>query len=750
MAEFIVEDSSRKIQRDVYEQLGKDIVRFLVELITNSDDSYRRLEKSTFATDEYVSSVKKIKIIYNDNDGDGKDYFEVIDYAEGMDEARMKAVFERYGGDNAGGDQYQTRGIFGQGASDVLKASAYSKKKALIKSIKNNKLYQMKYRFDNNDNKFKGEPILINMNVNQFKDFRNKYGIENNGTIFIFGVPETVKVNKKKLLNEIQRNAMLRYILNDKRREVTLQIDSKKNSLAETILSSSQFAFSDDLKLGEENFNFLYEGINLPINVCFYKNLDKNNNETQIIVRDKNNVVFANTMFGYDLNQGVANISGEMVIDGLYELCKKKLNDHINAEAIISPNRTGFDEKKDFYLKLRKEMKPIIDQVIKNYGDKNQGLDITKNKKWNDALKKLNMYAKDFIQEEVGGGNDTGIELPSNGIVFARNNVSLSVGKKYDLKLYINSSIIRPGDTIKLSIDNNSFVNLITDEVSYNNDDEVRENGLVVKSVVLEALTDSGDEMVQLKASFEDRNAFSFIKVITKEIHYPQNGLEFYPSRIKSVYTEIHAGNLYVDTTIFPIGSTIAINANGLALKKSEFVVQETDIIDNGIARLFIESTGGEIDKKYTVSALCNEVPSNLIINIIEKKNDDMGSSGLISGFNITSRKDMLYQRCYLDPTNGIIFINSANVINRLTLEKIDNKDVGNPKFSVTETKFLCDMIAGVAAEAIMKKETGFIASLSSDNPLDAYDQAAVEIGDRKNDCFELLYKVLMNVAEEE
>ena len=127
-----------------------------------------------------------------------------------------------------------------------------------------------------------------------------------------------------------------------------------------------------------------------------------------------------------------------------------------------------------------------------------------------------------------------------------------------------------------------------------------------------------------------------------------------------------------------------------------------------------------------------------------------MGSSGLISGFNITSRKDMLYQRCYLDPTNGIIFINSANVINRLTLEKIDNKDVGNPKFSVTETKFLCDMIAGVAAEAIMKKETGFIASLSSDNPLDAYDQAAVEIGDRKNDCFELLYKVLMNVAEEE
>ena len=748
MAEFIVEDSSRKILRDVIDQVGKDIVRYLVELITNSDDSYRRLEKSPTATEEYISSVKKIKIIYNDMDGDGKDYFEVIDGAEGMDEARMKAVFEKYGGDNAGGDQYQTRGIFGQGASDVLKASALSNKKASIKSIRNNNAYEMKYRFDKSDSKFKGNPQLMSMNVNQFKDFKKKYGIEENGTIFLFGVPENVKVNKKKLLNDIQRNSMLRYILNDGKREVTLQIKSHKNSLPETILSSSQFAFTDDKKLGEENLSFTYEGTTLPISVRFYKNLDKNSNETQIIVRDKNNVVFANTMFGYDLNQGVANISGEMIIDGLYELCKKKLNDPINAEAIISPNRTGFDEKKDFYLKLRKEMKPIIDQVIKDYGDKNQGLEITKNKKWNDALKKLNMYAKDFIQEEVGGGNDTGIEPPSNGIVFARNNVSLSVGKKYDLKLYINALIISPGDVIKISIDNNPFVNLLTDEVSFI-DDEVRENGLVVKSVVLEALADSGDEAVQLKASFEDRNALSFVKVITKEIHYPQNGLEFFPSRIKSVYTETHIGNLYIDTGIFPVGSKITINTSGLVLKESEFEIQESDIIDNGIARLYVESTGGEIDKKYVVSASCNSVVTSLNINVVEKKNDNSGSSGLISGFNIIPRKDMLYQRCYLDPTNGIIFINSANVINRLTLEKIDNKDAENPKFSATETKFLCDMIAGVAAEAIMKKETGFVASLSSDNPLDAYDQAAVEIGDRKNDCFELLYKALMNVAEE-
>lgn len=747
MAEFIVEESSRKVLRDVLDQVGKDVVRYLVELITNSDDSYRRLENSNDATDEYRNKIKSIKIIYDDTAGEGREFFEVVDCAEGMDDVRMKTVFEKYGGDNAGGDEYKTRGIFGQGASDVLKAAAYYNKRASIRSIKNGNLYEMKYRFDKSDVKFKGNPGLVQMNINQLKSFRNKYGIDDNGTIFMFGIPENVKVNKKQLVNNIQINSMLRYILSDSKRCVTLEIKSKKNALKETILTSSQFMFNDENKLSEETFDFVFEGTKLPIKVSFYKNDDKSINETNIIVRDSNNVVFANTMFGYDLNSGVAKISGEMIIDDLYELCKKKLNDPVNAEAIISPNRTGFDEKKEFYLKLRKEMKPILDQVIRDFGNANQGVDITKNKKWNDALKKLNSYAKDFIQEEVGGGIDSGIEPPQSGMSFARTELSLSVGKKYDLKLYINSSMIKPEDTIKITIDNNSFVTLLTNEVNYVAED-IKENGLVVKSVVLEAISDSLGDMVQLKASFNDINALAFVKVITKEIHYPTDGLEFYPKKIKSVFDEKHIGKLFVDTTIIPIGSEITFDVKGLVCHVNSILIKESDIIDNDIAKIEVECTGGEVGKNYSLIAKFNQLSTTLLINIVEKKKDDSGAGGLISGFSIIPREDMLYQRCYLDPTNGIIYINSANIINRLTLDKLENKDKDNPKFSQTETKFLCDMIAGVAAEAIMKKETGFVASLSTDNPMDAYDQANVEIGDRKNDVFELLYKALMNVSE--
>ena len=747
MSEFTVEESSRKILRDVLDQVGKDVVRYLVELITNSDDSYRRLENSPEATEEYKNQVKEIKIIYNDLDGTGKEYFEVIDHAEGMDDSRMTAVFKKYGGDNAGGDEYRTRGIFGQGASDVLKASALSNKRASIRSVRNDKVYEMKYRFDKATSKFKGNPQEISMNKGQFKDFKAKYGIVQNGTIFMFGIPDIVKVNKKQLQSNIEMNSMLRYILNDSKRKVILEIKSQKNPLKESRLSSSQFSFNSSDIISEEKFNFEYEGTILPVELAFYKNEEKASNNTQIIVRDKNYVVFANTMFGYDLNNGVANISGEMIVDGLYDLCKKKLNDPVNAEAIISPNRTGFEEKKDFYIKLRKEMKPILDQVIRDYGNDNKGLDITKNKKWSDALKKLNSYAKDFIQEEVGGGSDIGIEPPSNGIAFARNNVSLSLGKKYDLKLYINSFIIRPGDSIKIALNTNQYLNLLTNEETYS-EEEIKENGLVVKSVVLEAIMDSSEESVQLTASFEDRNALSFIKVITKDIHYPTNGLDFFPSRIKSVYTEVHMGCLYIDTTIFPVGTKVSLEGKGLVLQANEIVLKEDDIVDNGIAKVIVKSTGGEIDKKYIITASCNDVETKLLVTVVESKDKESGAGGLISGFSIIPREDMLYQRCYRDPTNGIIYINSANVINRLTLEKIDNKDKDNPKFSPTETKFLCDMIAGVAAEAIMRNETGFVASLSSDNPLDAYDQAAVEIGDRKNEAFELLYKALMSVAE--
>ena len=54
-----VNDDQRYLRRKIKSALGKDILRYIVELVTNSDDSYRRIEKSN---PEKVNVPKKIYI----------------------------------------------------------------------------------------------------------------------------------------------------------------------------------------------------------------------------------------------------------------------------------------------------------------------------------------------------------------------------------------------------------------------------------------------------------------------------------------------------------------------------------------------------------------------------------------------------------------------------------------------------------------------------------------------------------------
>ena len=45
MAQYKVHDSINKKKRELLDSLGDDILRYVAELVTNSDDSYRREEK---------------------------------------------------------------------------------------------------------------------------------------------------------------------------------------------------------------------------------------------------------------------------------------------------------------------------------------------------------------------------------------------------------------------------------------------------------------------------------------------------------------------------------------------------------------------------------------------------------------------------------------------------------------------------------------------------------------------------------
>ena len=57
MGQIYVRDSLRKKRRAIKDALGNDILRYIAELLTNSDDSYRRLENQNI-------DDNKEKVIY--------------------------------------------------------------------------------------------------------------------------------------------------------------------------------------------------------------------------------------------------------------------------------------------------------------------------------------------------------------------------------------------------------------------------------------------------------------------------------------------------------------------------------------------------------------------------------------------------------------------------------------------------------------------------------------------------------------
>jgi len=119
----------------------RNLVDAAVELITNCDDSYRRLEEQGFKTSG------RIDLAVSRQKGGRCEIFLVRDYAEGMTRGELqKAV--RFGGETSGFEKGRTvRGLFGRG----LKEAIISLGEGEIYTIKNNTLNPAKIWWDENE-----------------------------------------------------------------------------------------------------------------------------------------------------------------------------------------------------------------------------------------------------------------------------------------------------------------------------------------------------------------------------------------------------------------------------------------------------------------------------------------------------------------------------------------------------------------------------------------------------------------------
>ena len=111
-------------------------------------------------------------------------------------------------------------------------------------------------------------------------------------------------------------------------------------------------------------------------------------------------------MFDYKNNVAAKNISGELIIDGLYDTAYEHLNRNDDPDAIINDNRTGFDTKNPFYIALNKTINPFLDQIIRENGKSVKTINLNNNRKFLKALKDINKYIKSEIIDDITGGLD--------------------------------------------------------------------------------------------------------------------------------------------------------------------------------------------------------------------------------------------------------------------------------------------------------------------------------------------------------
>lgn len=732
-----VKVSNRKKLREMRSALGDDILRFIAELVTNSDDSYRRLESSS----ENFIGEKKI-IICLDNDTRHKqlnedDYMiSVIDNAEGMDEETLKRIFSTYGEDNAGGIGKHARGIFGQGASDVLRAAAYEKRTAEILSIKNNEVTKLYYNVDENyDSSIKLDKLKLDFN--SLKNIRDKYEIPCNGTVVSFGIPSTVKFTKKiknELSNSIEKYPVFRYLLNQDDRKVYYKYNNEKN-----ILSSVKYQFKENTKILDENFNFIYDGKTIECNLKLFKNENKKDDNTDIIIRDEYFSVFDNNMFGLTNDPRTKDLSGELLIKGLYKICYERLNSKTNPEAIVRDNRTGFESKSEFFQLLDKNITPKLQEVLNVYGRKTEVTNLENNKKFSDALKNLNKYLKSELKDEVYGGNVKGNTPPAEGIKFARNNASLTRGKEYNLKLYINSNLVSYNDIIKISYDDDFHIEVSPSEIQYK-PGEIND-GLVIKNITIKGL-ECTNESVKIQASVNQYIANILIDIIDMDIHYPENGIEFYPLNQVLTYNTPHILDLYIDTNVIPLKSRMELYAEGLEKADDVISFDESNLLSEDIALKKIKLEGGNVDNTYKVIVKYADIITENNITLIEPSNHDNQNGGAIAGFKLQENEDMDYQ-AYFNPKDHYIYINTKNPINLIMLGDMQDLDSENPKFKTEQIKYLCDIIANQSAAYLVKEKNVKNGEINFDDFEDAVEMVQNLIQTQKNVIYKKLYEAL-------
>ncbi len=498
----------RMLTTDANDAIRGDIKRAAIELITNADDSYKRLENKN----SKVSG--KIEIEYERKLDSA--ILKFRDFAEGMSEEELEIKVRTYAAATSEFNNSQkgrsVRGIWGRGLIQSLLGLG----SGTVHTIKDGKYNRIDTIREKRENKlFKHDQSSAN------KQARAKIGIKKkNGTLVVAECSKIRTIPQfEQLREQLQTHFEIRRIIADPNRSIIFRQVRGKKIINERKLEFNYPKSKNVLDLDIPVKNFPEAKINLQLHEC--------NEELTTVSEEKelalSGVVFYtqglavdNTAFDWSADEAFSYFYGTCDCPYIRELALKD-------EVVFSTNRTGPNWNHDFMKSLKEtvieKIKPFVDAKRREIQNSRKGeLDKKHKVKIEESVNKINELFKELLGEnDLGPVITTGKHKPrpNNGFGFLSEYFSIISNKTNSISLYANTNMAKEGDVVNFVSEENKL-NVVTKDVAFQ---ETEWEDLVKATVRIEGGQVGSDNV--LTANFESNEAQTLLHSVAKSVRNP-------------------------------------------------------------------------------------------------------------------------------------------------------------------------------------------------------------------------------------
>ena len=449
---------SRKLQyadrvalQQADQAIRKDVLRALVEIITNSNDSYSRIDDSgkTASGEIMIDVWRKHK----------NSIIRVRDFAEGMDDTRMDKVVGTYGEATSGmKEDLHVRGMWGRGLKDAIFGLGYG----YVNSIRNDILYRSSLLVKEGVPTFDlDEPIPVT------EELRIKYGIpEGNGTVIeIIVSRDDVKIPRfENMRNYLQRHFELRTIMANESRLIILRHLTGADKIKDEHVLSYKPPKGE--KVLDEQFEI--EGFPasarlqlLRSNIQLSTRGEEGDYADAGLLVISQGTVISLTMLKFENDPYASYFYGSIECDYLHDLLK-------NDEPVLTATRDGINWSLPFARALKQavenRIEPLV-QVEREHAIQDEQIKLDKQlrKKLDKTVRELNVIASSELSERRT--SDGKQEPPPSGLEFAPVRMYVQTGQQVTLTLRAHlSGKVYNGATVFV-VSDNPEVDVLTPKV---------------------------------------------------------------------------------------------------------------------------------------------------------------------------------------------------------------------------------------------------------------------------------------------